>query len=366
MVAGGVLLAHHGDMVVSAVHGRAHQVHRAGVHADILLVGVLFMDRLRHQAAVGAHHEAAKLRVNRHIAHACRNQHLLVNPAHALSDDPDVVGLLIRTVGNSDAAGKIDETDIRPRLFFQPDSQLKEHLCKHRIILVRHRIAGQERVKAEMLRSLFPQNPVGVKKLLLRHAVLGVPGVVHDIVADLEDSARVEPAADGLRNIAYGLLQKINVRKIIQIDDSADLRRVRKLLRRRVIGGKHDILPGDADLMGQHQLRHGRAVTAAAILPQDINQKRIRRSLHREIFFIPRIPGKRLLQRLRVLTDSLLVIEIKGRRIGLRNLLQLLQGYKWFLIHRFSLLVFILSLTIITTFFIICITNNFDYNNSIL
>ena len=48
MVAGGVLLSHDRNMVVSAVHGRAHQVHRTGVHADIFLIGMLFVDGPGH------------------------------------------------------------------------------------------------------------------------------------------------------------------------------------------------------------------------------------------------------------------------------------------------------------------------------
>ena len=44
VVAGSVLLAQHGDVVVGAVHGRAHQVGGTGVHTDILLINVLFVD----------------------------------------------------------------------------------------------------------------------------------------------------------------------------------------------------------------------------------------------------------------------------------------------------------------------------------
>ena len=44
VVAGGVLLAQHRNVVVGPVHGRAHQVGRAGVQTDVLLVDVLFVD----------------------------------------------------------------------------------------------------------------------------------------------------------------------------------------------------------------------------------------------------------------------------------------------------------------------------------
>ena len=53
VVAGGVLLAQHGDVVVSAVHGGAHQVGSTGIQTDVLLVDVLFVDGGCHQRAVG-------------------------------------------------------------------------------------------------------------------------------------------------------------------------------------------------------------------------------------------------------------------------------------------------------------------------
>ena len=46
---GASLLAHDGDVVIGAVHGRAHQVGGAGVHADVLLISVLFVDGLGDQ-----------------------------------------------------------------------------------------------------------------------------------------------------------------------------------------------------------------------------------------------------------------------------------------------------------------------------
>ena len=89
VIAGRVLLSHDSDMVISAVHGRAHQVYCAGVYADILFIGMLFMNGLCHQTAVGAHHKAAELRINRHVAHAGRHKHFFINLAHAFSDAAD-------------------------------------------------------------------------------------------------------------------------------------------------------------------------------------------------------------------------------------------------------------------------------------
>ena len=112
-----VLLAHHSDVVVSAVHSRTHQVYRACVNTDVLLVGMLLVDRSCHESAVRSQHEAAKLCEERHIAHSCRNKNFLVNLSYALADDLDVVRLLVRSVRDSDSAREVDELDVGASLF---------------------------------------------------------------------------------------------------------------------------------------------------------------------------------------------------------------------------------------------------------
>ena len=57
-------------------------------------------------------------------------------------------------------------------------------------------------------------------------------------------------------------------------------------------------------------------------LPQDRGGGR---GLDGKILPVPRIPRKRFLQPPGVLPDSLLIIEVKGRGIGLRDALELLQ-----------------------------------------
>ena len=66
--------------------------------------------------------------------------------------------------------------------------------------------------------------------------------------------------------MAQRVLQKLDMGEIIQVDNRAQFGRVGKLLRRRVVGGKHDLLPGKSAGLGHHKLRHGRAVRAAAAL----------------------------------------------------------------------------------------------------
>ena len=57
-------------------------------------------------------HISAQLGKDGHITHAGRDQDLLVFPAHTLTDGGDVVFSLLRTVGDTYAAGEIDEPNV--------------------------------------------------------------------------------------------------------------------------------------------------------------------------------------------------------------------------------------------------------------
>ena len=67
VVTGAVLFSHHSDMMVCAVHGRAHEIYCTGVHANILFVGMFLMDRFGDKAAVRSHHIAPHFTIDRHI-----------------------------------------------------------------------------------------------------------------------------------------------------------------------------------------------------------------------------------------------------------------------------------------------------------
>ena len=88
-------LSHHRNVVVGTIHSGTNEVDGACVHADIVLVNLLLVDGLGDQAAVGAHHKAAHLGADGHIAHAGRNQDLVVCRIHSLADGVNVVGLLL-------------------------------------------------------------------------------------------------------------------------------------------------------------------------------------------------------------------------------------------------------------------------------
>lgn len=80
----------------------------------------------------------------------------------------------------------------------QTNGQLKQDTGQLGVIVIGDGVAGQEGVDTELLGTGSHQFCVCLGHLVLAHAVLGITGVVHDTVAQLEHTARVEAAAYGL------------------------------------------------------------------------------------------------------------------------------------------------------------------------
>ena len=59
------------------------------------------------------------------------------------------------------------------------------------------------------------QNLKCLKQLLRCHPVFGIPRIIHDVIADFEQSARIVTAADRLRNMPDCILQKFNMCEVI-------------------------------------------------------------------------------------------------------------------------------------------------------
>ena len=266
---GATRLAHHRDVVVGTIHGGANQVDGTCVHADIVLVNLLFVDGLGDQTSVGAHHKAAHLGADRHIAHTGGNQNLVVGCVHALANGVDVVSLLLGQVGDTHAAGQVDEGDMRARLALQTHGKLKEDARELGVVVVGDGVAGEEGVDAKILSALGLEHAEGLKELLGGHAVLGIAGVVHNTVRELEQTARVKTAADRLGDGACDALVELDVADVVEVDDGAQLIGKLKVRRRRVVGREHDVMAGDAQRAGDHELGIARAIAAAAVFVEN-------------------------------------------------------------------------------------------------
>ena len=146
-------------------------------------------------------------------------------------------------------------------------------------------------MNSKILHAVRLQLPIGIKKLLLRHAILGISGIVHDSVAHPEYAARIVAAAHGLREgISEKLLQRCNVRNVIQIDDGTELSCKHILTVRRLVRGKHDFVSRSPDGIRQYKLCLRRAVKAKTVILHNLHQIGVGRCFHGKIFAKARIP----------------------------------------------------------------------------
>ena len=294
---------------------------------------MLVVDSRGNQAAVRAHHETAHFRENRHIVHASRHEDFLIHATNAFANRANIVRLLTGLVRNAHAARQVDELDMRARFLLQLNGKLEQHGGKLGVIIVRHGIAAQEGMDAEMLGALGLKRAECLEQLLGRHAVFGIARVVHNAVRDFEKPAGVVAAADGFWNAANRLLKEIDVRNIIEVDDGAQLRSRLVVGRGGFVRREHNVVARNAHSIAKLQLGRRRAVASAPVIAQDIDKERVRRGLYREIFFEAWVPRKRVAHCLHVATDAHFVIEMERRGIMLDNLIELGLRNEGLLVH---------------------------------
>ena len=117
--------------------------------------------------------------------------------------------------------------------------------------------------------------------------------------------------------MSQGFLQALDMSDVVQVDDGSQLFRIGKFLRRRIVGGKHDVAALEAAGLAHEQLSIAGAVNAAALLLQNLQQVGVRRGLYGEIFFKALVPTERSVDPAGIFPDTLFVIEVeRGGNIG--------------------------------------------------
>ena len=201
-------------------------------------------------------------------------------------------------------------------LFVQAHGQAEQHTGQLGVIVVGDGVAGEEGVDAELLRAFLQQAGIRFGHLVLGHAVFGIAGVVHDAVAKLKHAAGVVAAADDGRD-ARDPLKEIDMGQIVQVDDGLQVPGFAHVLGRGLVGGEHDIAAVEITRLAELQLGIARAVDAAALLLQDLEQVGVGGGFDGEIFFVAGVPGERLLYAAGVFTDGFFVIDMeRGGHIG--------------------------------------------------
>ena len=295
-------------MVVGTIHSGTNEVDGACIDTDIVLVDLLFMDGLSDQAAVGAHHKATHLGADRHIAHAGGDQNLVVGCVYAFADGVDVVSLLLGQVGDTHTAGQIDKGDMCARFALQAHGKFKEDACELGIVVVSDGVTGKECVDAKILGALGLEHAESLEELFGGHAVLGVARVVHDAIGELEQATRIKATADRLGDGPRNALKELNVADVIKVDDGAQFICKGKVRRRRVVGREHDVVAGDTQRAGDHELGIARAIAAAAVFVENGDERRVWIGLDGKVFLKARVPCEGVAHFLHVAADARLVV----------------------------------------------------------
>ena len=161
---------------------------------------------------------------------------------------------------------------------------------------------------AKILGALGLEHAKSLKELLGGHAVFGVAGVVHNAVGELEQAARVKTAADRLGAGSRNALKEIDMADVVKVDDGTQLVGELKIRRRRVVGREHDVVAGDTQRAGNHELGIARAIAAAAVFVEDGDECRVRVGLDGKVFLKARVPRKGVAHLLHVAADARLVV----------------------------------------------------------
>ena len=193
-------------------------------------------------------------------------------------------------------------------LALQAHGKLKEDACKLGIVVVRDGVAGKEGMDAKILGALGLEHAESLIELLGGHTVLGVARVVHDAVGELEQAARIKAAAYRLGDGARDALKELDMADVVKVDDGAQFICKGKIRRRRVVGREHDVVAGDTQRAGNHELGIARTIAAAAVFVEDRYECRVRVGLDGKVLLKSRIPRKGVAHLLYVAADARLVV----------------------------------------------------------
>ena len=193
-------------------------------------------------------------------------------------------------------------------LALQAHGKLKEDARKLGIVVVRDGVAGKEGMDAKILGALGLEHAEGLEELLGGHTIFGVAGVVHDAVGELEQAAWIKAAADRLGDGARDALKELDMADVVKVDDGAQFICKGKIRRRRVVGREHDVVAGDTQRAGNHELGIARAIAAAAVFVENGDERRVGIGLDGKVFLKARVPCKGVAHFLHVAADARLVV----------------------------------------------------------
>ena len=100
---GTIWIGNIGDVVISPVEGRPHEVGCRGIHANIAAIGILDVEDLGDQVAMWRQHEAAQFGIDLHIAQTIWHQNRIELGMDTGPNEGNIILLVFRAVVYSNA-----------------------------------------------------------------------------------------------------------------------------------------------------------------------------------------------------------------------------------------------------------------------
>ena len=95
---------------------------------------------------------------------------------------------------------------------------------------------------------------------------------------------------------------------VVKVDDGAQFICKGKIRRRCVVGREHDVVAGDTQRAGNHELGIARTIAAAAVFVEDGDERRVGIGLDGKVFLKAWVPRKGVAHLLHVAADARLVV----------------------------------------------------------
>ncbi|CIV85316.1 Uncharacterised protein [Streptococcus pneumoniae] len=163
------------------------------------------------------------------------------------------------------------------------------------------------------LGSFFLQDSKGFKELVLGHAKLSLPRIVHNVCPQFKNASRIITTRDDFWNTCCSL-QMFNIFKGIQVNGRTQFTCIGVFLVWRVVGREHNLRTQKVQFMAHQKLYITRAVHTTTFFLENFQNSWSWSSLNCKIFLKALVPRKGLVDGSCLLTNPLLIIQVKGSR----------------------------------------------------
>ena len=187
-------------------------------------------------------------------------------------------------------------------------------------------------MESETLDALIERELICVKDLRACEPVLGFCGSTDYIIAVVHYVGGIVTEGKAIGH-AGALIEKLDVRDVVEIYDGAERSSFDKFVGGRVVGREHYFFSGHSRAFRDDKFGERRAIGTGSFVGEDFNDGRIGASLDGEVLTEVGNPIERRLQSLDISTDGRLVVEMERRGIFFNERFELRLGEREIFLH---------------------------------